>query len=537
MEYSLDGGTNWTTQEPNNQVDGDYSLLVRQTDVAGNSAISAPLPYTVDTSLNAPSVDLTDTSDSSDTRNAQGSNQDDITNQVRPTFELLNIDNDADKVEVFIDGNSIGEAQQDPSTHQWTIQPTSDLAQGSHEVTAIATDIAGNVAQSPQPQLSIWVDTQAQSLTISLQTDSGSSSTDHITNTQGFDVQGVEPGAVVEYRLHTTSGTGSWTTTQPSNQADGTYTLETRQIDIAGNESQPMSLTYTIDNKAVISINTIAQDDVINAQEHNQNLTISGTTVGVEDGQTVTVELNQQTYTAQVQGNSWTLDVPAAQVQALTDGSQPQVMVSVTDVAGNAAIDDHQITIDTSATITINTVSTDNVINAQEHGHALTISGDTTDVEDGQTVTVVLNGQSYTADVQQGQWALDVPAIDVQQLSDNVIQTITASVADKAGNSVSETHDINVDITAQIQIDADLAGDDVLNAAETGQDFDIKGTVIGVEDNQDVTIDFNGQHYTTKSLVGLGVSLSLQLIYRILKMVMCHISSIDNGSSWQLSDR
>ncbi|WP_417882971.1 VCBS domain-containing protein [Vibrio rumoiensis] len=502
VEYSLDGGTNWTTQEPNNQVDGDYSLLVRQTDVAGNSAISAPLPYTVDTSLNAPSVDLTDTSDSSDTRNAQGSNQDDITNQVRPTFELLNIDNDADKVEVFIDGNSIGEAQQDPSTHQWTIQPTSDLAQGSHEVTAIATDIAGNVAQSPQPQLSIWVDTQAQSLTISLQTDSGSSSTDHITNTQGFDVQGVEPGAVVEYRLHTTSGTGSWTTTQPSNQADGTYTLETRQIDIAGNESQPMSLTYTIDNKAVISINTIAQDDVINAQEHNQNLTISGTTVGVEDGQTVTVELNQQTYTAQVQGNSWTLDVPAAQVQALTDGSQPQVTVSVTDIAGNTATDAHQITIDTTATISIDTVSTDDVINAQEHGHALTISGDTTDVEDGQTVTVVLNGQSYTADVQQGQWALDVPAIDVQQLSDNVIQTITASVADKAGNSVSETHDINVDITAQIQIDADLAGDDVLNAAETGQDFDIKGTVIGVEDNQDVTIDFNGQHYTTQVTSG-----------------------------------
>ncbi|MFH0266621.1 VCBS domain-containing protein [Vibrio rumoiensis] len=498
VEYSLDGGTNWTTQEPNNQVDGDYSLLVRQTDVAGNSAISAPLPYTVDTSLNAPSVDLTDTSDSSDTRNAQGSNQDDITNQVRPTFELLNIDNDADKVEVFIDGNSIGEAQQDPSTHQWTIQLTSDLVQGSHEVTAIATDIAGNVAQSPQPQLSILVDTQAQSLTISLKTDSGSSSTDHITNTQGFDVQGVEPGAVVEYRLHTTSGTGSWITTPPSNQTDGTYDLEVRQIDIAGNESQPSNLlNYTVDNQAVISINTIAQDDVINAQEHNQDLTISGTTVGVEDGQTVTVELNQQTYTAQVQGNSWALDVPATQVQALTDDSQPQVTVSVTDVAGNTATGDHQITIDTTATIAIDKVSTDDVINAQEHGQALTISGTTTDVEDGQTVSVELNNQTYTAQVVGNTWSIQVPDTDVQALADDTQPQISARVTDVAGNTATDDHQITIDTTATIAIDK-VSTDDVINAQEHGQALTISGTTTDVEDGQTVTVELNQQTYTTQ---------------------------------------
>lgn len=51
-----------------------------------------------------------------------------------------------------------------------------------------------------------------------------------------------------------------------------------------------------------ISINTVSGDDVINAAEKGADLTLSGSTSGVEPGQTVSVTLAGKTYTATVAG-------------------------------------------------------------------------------------------------------------------------------------------------------------------------------------------------------------------------------------------
>ena len=103
------------------------------------------------------------------------------------------------------------------------------------------------------------------------------------------------------------------------------------------------------DESASIAINTIAGDDVVNAQESQSDLAISGTTAGVEDGQTVSVTLNGQTYTATVSGGVWTATVPAADVANLSDGSSYNVHASVSDVAGNPASADHSLGVDESA--------------------------------------------------------------------------------------------------------------------------------------------------------------------------------------------
>nr|WP_208703639.1 hypothetical protein [Escherichia coli] len=52
-----------------------------------------------------------------------------------------------------------------------------------------------------------------------------------------------------------------------------------------------------------ISISTVASDDVINAAEKGTNLTLSGSTSGIESGQTVTVTFGGKTYTASVAAN------------------------------------------------------------------------------------------------------------------------------------------------------------------------------------------------------------------------------------------
>ena len=100
------------------------------------------------------------------------------------------------------------------------------------------------------------------------------------------------------------------------------------------------------------------------------------------------------------------------------------------------------LTIDVTApTIAINVVATDDIINAVEDDSDVTISGTTIGAEDGQTVTVVLNGHTYTTTVTGGVWSLDVPAVDVQALNDT--ETITADVSDLAGNpAVQATRDI-----------------------------------------------------------------------------------------------
>ena len=62
---------------------------------------------------------------------------------------------------------------------------------------------------------------------------------------------------------------------------------------------------------------------------------IGGTTTNVEDGRIVTVTLNGKTYTATVASNAWTLNVPAADAQALA--ATGTATADVSNLAGDTA--------------------------------------------------------------------------------------------------------------------------------------------------------------------------------------------------------
>ena len=85
-----------------------------------------------------------------------------------------------------------------------------------------------------------------------------------------------------------------------------------------------MSKTVALDNVApTIAIDTtLAGDNIVNAAEDN-TFVVSGTTSGVEDGQTVTVHLTDGsttvTTTATVAGGVWT--ATAADISGLTNGN------------------------------------------------------------------------------------------------------------------------------------------------------------------------------------------------------------------------
>ena len=135
------------------------------------------------------------------------------------------------------------------------------------------------------------------------------------------------------------------------------------------------------------------------------------------------------------------ITIPAADLQALTEGDTYNLTANVSDAAGNAAVQDSATSFAVDVTApTIGTVSTSwgSVINAAEVGSDGTVTVTTVGAEDGQTVTVALNGTDYTGDVSGGSVAITIPAADLQALTDDSTYSLTANVSDAAGNAAAQ---------------------------------------------------------------------------------------------------
>jgi Ca2+-binding RTX toxin-like protein len=143
------------------------------------------------------------------------------------------------------------------------------------------------------------------------------------------------------------------------------------------------------------------------------------------------------------------------------------------------------IEIDTTPpTIAINPISGDDIINATESGQDLKITGTTTDAEDGQVVSVVLNGTVYTGQVSSNAWSVTVPKAAVQGLTDETTYTVTADVSDRTGNPAPEaTCSLKVDTDQAVMAAASLSVNDttdhVINAVEAKA---VSFTVSGLDD-------------------------------------------------------
>ncbi|WP_416208403.1 Ig-like domain-containing protein [Enterobacter sp. D2] len=297
----------------------------------------------------------------------------------------------------------------------------------------------------------------------------------------------------------TVGADGKWTTTVPAADLaglkDGDASVQVSVTNVNGN-SASAGLEYSVDATAPsVTINTLATDDILNATEAKSDLTVSGTSTA-EAGQTVTVSLNGKDYTTTVSADgSWTLNVPAADVAALTDGSVT-VTASVSDKAGNPASVDHNLAVDiTVPAVTINTVAGDDVINIAEHGQAQIISGTATGAAAGDKVTVTIGGQTYTTVLDAaGNWSVGVPASVISGLSDGTV-TVTASVTDAAGNTGTGTHNVTVDTGLPSVAFNAISDDNVLNAVEKGQDLSVSGTSANLAEGTVVTVTLNGKNY------------------------------------------
>ncbi len=225
---------------------------------------------------------------------------------------------------------------------------TAALANGTHSLTATATDAAGNTGAASSA-LSVTVDIVAPAVTESLANDTGSSSTDKVTSNGTLSGSG-DANAVVHFTVDgnaigqtaTANASGVWSFT-PTGLADGTHTIVASETDAAGNTGTA-SVAFTLDTTApTISSITESPSSGVLGVGKTVTLTLTLSEAVTVAGGTPTLTLNDggtATYTGGSGTNALTFVYTVAAGENTPDLMTTAVNLNsatITDSAGNAA--------------------------------------------------------------------------------------------------------------------------------------------------------------------------------------------------------
>ncbi|MBZ6395095.1 MULTISPECIES: Ig-like domain-containing protein [Pantoea] len=386
----------------------------------------------------------------------------------------------------------------------------SGLGNGNYPLTVTASDAAGN-STSSNTSLALKVD-PASLPTLTLDTFAGNNVVDgaeRLTDQRlSGTVSNVEPGQLVTVTLDgnvysaAVQASGAWSLTVPAGALsalnDGSASFTVAVSDVAGNTATNTLAFDVNSNASGLALNALSGDNYLNAQELAEPLIVTGSSVNVPQGGTVTVLLNDVSYTAQVAANgNWSLIVPANALAGLADGAYT-LTVTATDSGG--------ATLSSAATLnvlatnlpdpTITSPFGDGTLNSSDITSAQTLSGTTGASGDGQSVSVVLNGNTYTTTADDnGNWTVSVPAVALADLPEQTVG-YTVTVQDAAGNTASTDGSVVVDRTPPVLTLDAVAGDDIINIAESTAPVILSGSSDAGE-GQLVTLTLNNQIWTT----------------------------------------
>ncbi|UOO76342.1 Ig-like domain-containing protein [Neisseria sp. Dent CA1/247] len=459
--------------------EGEYSVKATVSDKAGNTATAEDKEGNViDTSAPMISVDAPDNS-SDNTPTISG-------NTDAPVGSVVTV--------VVTDAN--GASQTVTTTVKdggvYSVDVPAALPDGDYRVEAKVQDPSGNEGKandngSVDTQAAITVDAPALS----------NDTTPTITGT----TTDVEEGQVVTVVV--TGSDGRSQTVSTTVQKDGSYSVDVAQplpegeYSVKATVSDKAGNTATAEDKEGNVIDTSAPMISVDAPDNSSDNTptISGNT-DAPVGSVVTVVVTDangasQTVTTTVKdGGVYSVDVPAA----LPDGDY-RVEAKVQDPSGNEGKANDNGSVDTQAAITVDAPALSNDTTP-------TITGTTTDVEEGQVVTVVVTGsdgrsQTVSTTVQKdGSYSVDV----AQPLPEGEY-SVKATVSDKAGNTATaEDKEGNVIDTSAPKISVDAPDNSSDNTPTISGNTDAPvGSVVTV-----VVTDANGASQTVTTTVKDG---------------------------------
>ncbi|MJJ62994.1 Ig-like domain repeat protein [Salmonella enterica subsp. enterica] len=452
IELTKGGDGRWIFNVGSALPDGQHTLLVDVTDIAGNVA-QETLQFTIDTTLREPTIVLDPTHDTGDDTN------DNLTRINKPVFIIGNVDNDVSHIVVHIDGRDY---TIENTGGNLTFTPDQPLSDGQHTISVTVTDIAGNTKTSAE--LQIEIDTQVQIDSVTLTTDSGVNDHDNVTNATRPSFEIATPDDVtsvlvsfdgVNWTPISKNAAGQWQFTAGSALPDGHYTLHVQATDRAGNTANS-TLGFTVDTQ-IDGLSVVMLDDAgKDSTDGITNITSPRFEISAREPlQSVTVILNGKSSTlTQGAGNKWlfTPDTP------LVDGTY-KIEIVAEDIAGNK--------ISKEVSFTIDTVVSDpriDLLDADDTGESavdnitsitkprFVIGNVPADID---TVVIRINGVSYPVTANGNNlWEFQVPVA----LNDGVYEAVVV-FRDIAGNTSETKLPFTIDTTTSVSVRMEPASD------------------------------------------------------------------------------
>ncbi|UNY98289.1 Ig-like domain-containing protein [Zhouia spongiae] len=469
----VDNGDNtWTLTIPagNELPEGVYDVMATATDAAGNPSNDATTDeLTIDTTVpTVPTVNELVTNDTTPTITGTADSVDELTVAVNGVTYSEG------------DGNLVDNGD---DTWTLTIPAGNEIPDGIYNVSAIATDAAGNPS----------TDVTTDELTIDTIAPTVPTVNELVTNDTTPTITGtadsVDELTVAVNGITYTEGDGNlvdngdntWALTIPagSELPEGVYDVMATTTDVAGNTSNDNTTDeLTIDTTAPVipTVNELVTNDT--------TPTITGTADSV-DG--LTVAVNGITYTegdgnlVDNGNNTWALTIPSG--NELPEGVY-DVEATATDAAGNMSNDNttDELTID----LTTPTIPTVNELITNDTTPTITGTADSVD-----ELTVAVNGVTYTegdgnlVDNGDDTWTLTIPAGN--EIPEGVYD-VMATATDAAGNP---SNDATAD---ELTIDTTAPAVPTVNELATN---DTTPTITGTADSVDeLTVAVNGVTYT-----------------------------------------
>ncbi|MCP1489756.1 hypothetical protein J3D48_006166 [Pseudomonas fluorescens] len=474
--------------------DGPTQISAVATDVAGNVSTKATRDVTVDTFVSAPVI----------TSMAREYGNDDYAGYNDQYLGSWDINKDL-TAKGTAEAGSLVEVKWGSATHQVLVQSDGTWAtifgfsevpaDGATVLHAVVTDSAGNISTV---QRDLIVDTVGPA-DATIDSIAGDNVVNAKEKAAGLTVTGTAeangyvmvtipslPYSVdMPFKTVAVDGAGHWSVHFNSNEVpNGSYAVWAVAFDEAYNPQFGQTFTaqnFTYDTEmATPLINTVAGDNLVNAIEKQEGVTVTGT---AEAGSAVNVSWGNTEHVVKADDQgAWSSTFATVEISA--DGPT-QISAVATDVAGNVSTKaTRDVTVDTFVSAPVITSMAreygnddyagynDQYLGSWDINKDLTAKGT---AEAGSLVEVKWGSATHQVLVQSdGTWATIFGFSEVPADGATVLHAV---VTDSAGNISTVQRDLIVDTVgpADATIDS-IAGDNVVNAKEKAAGLTVTGT-------------------------------------------------------------
>lgn len=567
-------------------VDGNYQLVVRTKDDAGNVTGANELTFTLDTAVNSPNLALAnDTGDSTSDQLTADATVQGLAGDLHGVA-MLELAFDLGGAPVFHDVSSkLANGSFLLSPADLAVVRGQPLNDGTYTLLVRMRDAAGNL--SPTGSLIFTLDTVVTAPTAGLVNDTGISSTDRLTsdptlNGTAFDLHGIatleaalDLGTIpIFHDLTANLIDGVYQVTasdlavlRGSPLTDGNYRFLARLRDAAGNvsENAALNFAFTLDTTATPPTLNLAHDT---GASNTDRLTSDPTVAGLVSDNHGIVALNVaidtgaalvfHDITNTLINQHFTLTATELATflgSSVADGAY-RIVVQAQDVAGNiSALTALVFTLDTTAPANAVDLTHDTGVSSSDHITSdSSIHGTTTDAHGISKFEVAFdlggspNFHDLTGSLQNGQFNLsagDLAEVLGESLVDGNYRILVRST-DFAGNispatqitftldtnasppSVGLSNDTGASATDGVTSDAAIQGivHDTNGISRLEAAFDLDGNPVFV----DITSYLNGNAFTL-TIADLATLLDAPLIDGDFRLVFRTIDGAGNRSN------